>query len=127
MPNVHWLGRKKYIQLPTYLAHFTAAIIPFKLEELTHATSPLKLFEYMAGGKPVVATPMAESTRFPGVLTAAVPVEFAEQLDVAIMLRQDSEYLALIDGIARENTWKARADTLLAQIATQKRQSRPRS
>ena len=115
-PNIHWLGRKEYAQLPTYLAHFTAAIIPFKLEALTHATSPLKLFEYMAGGRPVVATPMAESARFPGVQTAASPVEFAEQLDVAVLLRQDPGYLALIDQIAQENTWTARADTLLAQF-----------
>ena len=116
-PNVHWLGRKEYSQLPTYLAHFTAAVIPFKLEALTHATSPLKLFEYMAGGKPVVATPMAESTRFPGVLTAASPTEFAEQLDVAVVLRQDPQYLALIDQIAQENTWTARAESLLAQFS----------
>ncbi len=115
-PNIHWLGRKEYIQLPTYLTHFDVAIIPFKLEALTHTTSPLKLFEYMAGGKPVVATPMAESTRFSGVLTAATPADFAERLDEGLSLAQDQDYLAQIDQVARENTWETRAQTLLDHV-----------
>lgn len=111
--NVHWLGPRPYLQLPQYLKHFDVAIIPFRLNEITHSTSPLKLFEYMAAGKPVVATPMHECTRYDGVLTARGPREFADAIDDALRLRRDPSYLSLIDRVARENTWDRRAAMLL--------------
>lgn len=61
---------KPYRELPAYLRFFDAAMIPFLVNDITNATSPLKLFEYMAGGKPVVVTPMEESQHYPGVLVA---------------------------------------------------------
>ncbi len=61
LPNVTWLGPRPYSDLPQFLRYFDAAMIPFRLNPITHATSPLKLFEYMARGKPVVITPMQES------------------------------------------------------------------
>ncbi len=65
LPNVTWLGARPYADLPRYLAWMDAGIIPFQLNAVTHATSPIKLFEYMAAGLPVVITPMDESMRQP--------------------------------------------------------------
>ncbi len=117
-PNVHWLGQKTYEQLPTYLAHFAVAIIPFLRDELTDAISPLKLFEYMAGGKPVLTTPLQESARYPGVLTAGGPEAFVAGLDEALALSQDPAYLAQLDQVARANTWEMRARQILTAIKT---------
>lgn len=111
--NVHWLKVKPYIVLPGYLAYFDVAIIPFIVSEITHATSPLKLFEYMAGGKPVVVTPMEESLRYPGVLVGRDAQEFAVQLEKALALRTDERYMNTIDTVARENTWDMRAQLIL--------------
>lgn len=109
LPNLRWLGRKPYADLPDYLARFDAAVIPFRVNAATDAVSPLKLFEYMAGGKPVVATPMRESAAVAGVLTGATPQAFADRLDEALARRKDAEILAVLDRTARENTWEARA------------------
>ncbi len=116
LPNVHWLGQKPYADLPCYLHFFDVATIPFELSHITHTTSPLKLFEYMAGGKPVVATPMQESLRFEGVLTASNPDEFSTQLDHALTLNSSPDYQATIDSVARSNTWEARARQIIEAL-----------
>jgi len=116
LPNVEWLGVKPYEQIPIYLHFFDVATIPFKVNDVTHAVSPLKLFEYMAGGKPVVVTPMRESAGYPGVLIASSPEEFSAQLDKALELREDQAYLSTIDTVARENTWAVRAQQILKAL-----------
>ncbi len=60
LPNVHLLGEKNYREIPRYLVHFDVCLIPFKLNNLTKAVDPVKLYEYLSQGKPVVATDMAE-------------------------------------------------------------------
>ena len=111
--NIHWLGPRPYTKLPHYLKYFSAAMIPFRLNPITHATSPLKLFEYMAGGKPVVTTGMQESMRLPGVIVSRPTDSFAHKLDQALEMRHDVAYLACIDQVARQNTWEIRAQQIL--------------
>ena len=60
LPNVRLLGNKPYADIPAYLYHFDACLIPFLLNQVTKATDPVKLYEYLSLGKPVVATDMAE-------------------------------------------------------------------
>lgn len=116
-PNVRWLGAKPYDRLTAYLACFDVATIPFRLNSITHATSPLKLFEYMAACKPTVITPMQESQRYPGVLVASTPQEFSARIDEALVLGQDVKYRETIQQVARENTWEARARQILQALA----------
>jgi hypothetical protein len=115
--NLHWLGVKPYDQLPGYLRYFAVAMIPFQLNDITHSTSPLKLFEYMAGGKPVVITPMEESMRTPGVLVASDAQSFSQQIDLALILRQDPTYLLQLEQVVKQNTWDIRARQILAALA----------
>jgi glycosyltransferase involved in cell wall biosynthesis len=63
LPNVRILGRKSYSELPAYCKGFDAAILPFRINELTLAANPLKLREYLAAGLPVVATAIPEAER----------------------------------------------------------------
>jgi hypothetical protein len=89
------------------------AIIPFKVNDITHSTSPLKLFEYMAGHKPVVATAMHEVQRYNDVLIAHDSWEFIEKIEEALVLRNDLEFIARLDKMARENTWDSRVEQIL--------------
>lgn len=59
-PNIHFLGNRAYAELPAYLASFDVAIMPFARNESTRFISPTKTLEYLAGGKPVVSTPIAD-------------------------------------------------------------------
>jgi hypothetical protein len=117
LPNVHWLGAKPYQELPAYLRCFSAALIPFQLNPVTHATSPLKLYEYMAAGNPVISTSIHEATHIPGVLLAKDADEFAGQLDQARVLSVDATYLAQSDEIARQNTWEKRTRQIIDALS----------
>jgi len=58
LPNIHYLGQKDYRDLPAYLAGWDVAIMPFAENEATRYISPTKTLEYLAGGRPVVSTPI---------------------------------------------------------------------
>jgi hypothetical protein len=116
--NIHWLGVKPYLELPHYMQFFDVATIPFKINDITHATSPLKLFEYMAGEKPIVITPMQESMQYPGVFVGENSEQFAQKLDLALKMREDQSYLCLLRQTALENTWDKRAEKILSVIET---------
>ena len=55
-PNLHYLGNKRYAELPAYVGNWDAAMMPFALNEATRFISPTKTPEYLAAGRPVVST-----------------------------------------------------------------------
>jgi len=57
MPNIHLLGARSHEQLPSYVQHWDVSIMPFVDNAQIRACNPLKLREYMAAGRPIVATP----------------------------------------------------------------------
>ena len=75
LPNVHLLGGKPRQQLPSYLRGLKAALIPYKVCELTRNIFPLKLFEYLAAGLPVIAGGLPELERYREVVSLADKVE----------------------------------------------------
>jgi glycosyltransferase involved in cell wall biosynthesis len=116
--NVVWLGPKPYIQIPAYLARFTVATIPFKVNNITLSTSPIKLFEYMAAGKPIVTTAMPECRKYDGVLVADSRGEFIEHLDKTIKNYPNPNLIARLQAEAQRNTWAIRAEQMLTAIST---------
>jgi glycosyltransferase involved in cell wall biosynthesis len=59
-PNIHWLGKREYTELPGYVKAFTTCLMPFALNEATEFINPTKTLEYMAAGKPIVSTALAD-------------------------------------------------------------------
>jgi glycosyltransferase involved in cell wall biosynthesis len=117
VPNIHWLGQKRYSELPAYLAAFTVATIPFRVTEALQAVSPIKLFEYMAGGRPIVTTDLVECRKYPVVLIARNQTEWVARLREAVDLQSDPAYLASVRKTAEQNTWIARATTVMDALA----------
>ncbi|MDP9204128.1 MAG: glycosyltransferase [Gemmatimonadota bacterium] len=58
--NIYWLGKREYSELPGYLKAFTTCLMPFALNEATEFINPTKTLEYMAAGKPIVSTALAD-------------------------------------------------------------------
>ncbi len=118
LPNVRWLGVKEYAELPAYLHHFDVATIPFVVNEVTHSVSPIKLFEYMAGGRPVVTPNLRECAHYEAVQVATDADDYVAKLrHAALDLRHDPDYLALLRRTARANTWEMRVGTLIDALA----------
>ncbi len=112
LPNVFYLGMKDYADLFAYVWRFDVATIPFKVNEITLATSPVKLFEYMACRKPVVTTDLPECRSYEGIFLAKNAPQFVDYLADAMRKRNDEAYLERIAEIARANTWDARVRIL---------------
>ena len=79
--NLHWLGMKSYEELPGYLAGWDVALMPFARNESTRFISPTKTPEYLAGGRPVVSTPIRDVVRPYG---EAGLVEIAEDAEAFV-------------------------------------------
>jgi UDP-galactopyranose mutase len=62
--NIFYLGKKHYKDLPKYLNEFDVAIVPYSLKGGTQFVNPVKVLEYLSGGKPVVSTAIPDVKRF---------------------------------------------------------------
>jgi GT2 family glycosyltransferase len=110
------LGEKPYAELPAYLTDFDVCTIPFLRTPLTEATNPVKVFEYLGAGKPIVARALPELEALVNVVYQyTTPEEFVNLLEQA--LAEDSPSLAISrQAIARQNTWEARYRALKPSI-----------
>jgi glycosyltransferase involved in cell wall biosynthesis len=116
LPNLIFTGPVPYRQLPEYACWFDVATIPFLLNDITAATSPVKLFEYMALGRPIVTTALPECRKYRSVLVAEDHDAFLAKLDQALDLREDAVYLAQLRQEALANTWDAKAEQIAELI-----------
>jgi glycosyltransferase involved in cell wall biosynthesis len=98
---VRILGPRPYASLPELFAGADAGIVPFRLTPMTHAIHPIKVYEYLAAGLPVVSTPMEETAAMGApVALAAGAEEFARALEAA---RQSPAARAERPAYARRN------------------------
>jgi glycosyltransferase involved in cell wall biosynthesis len=110
--NVHLLGELPYRALPAYLHQLDVACIPFRINSLTMATSPVKFYEYLSAGKPVVSVPLPELEQYRGFFyPAQTGVEFVRQVESALSEQSHEKSLARIE-LARANTWSHRCAQL---------------
>jgi UDP-galactopyranose mutase len=110
--NIHYLGRKEYGDLPAYLSGWDAALMPFALNEATRYISPTKTPEYLAAGRPVISTKIADVVRTygdtPGVFLADGNEEFAFGCDAALALaRSGGAWLEPVDALLADASWDA--------------------
>ncbi|HZR98684.1 MAG TPA: glycosyltransferase [Chloroflexota bacterium] len=114
--NVHLLGEKPYAEIAAYAHAFDVGMIPFKRTPLTDATNPVKLFEYLAAGKPVVATELGELTHYrEQVRLVADRAQWLDALEAAMRPASPRAVEARV-AFARENSWDARATQIAAAV-----------
>ncbi|SIQ21785.1 glycosyltransferase [Aeromonas veronii] len=116
-PNIHFTGEVPYADLPGYLSAFDVCTIPFKLVELTLCTNPVKVYEYLAAGKPVVATAMPEVLMIDDMVHVGhSSSEYIKQLAVAMSEAENEELASCRSNWAMQHDWKSRAELLTAEI-----------
>jgi UDP-galactopyranose mutase len=129
--NIHYLGAKTYAELPAYLSGWDVALMPFAMNESTRFISPTKTPEYLAGGKPVVSTPVKDVVRhyghLRGVQIAADPESFVAACEKALELSRNPEsgWLAEADLLLSATSWdttQARMAGLVAELLGTRRQ-----
>ena len=120
IPNLRWIGRREYGEMPGYIRTFDVCLIPFVAGKVSETTNPVKVFEYFALGKPVVSTPMHELLPFrnDGLLRFAQGRE-----EFAAALRDSlSEPAGEIQGrrreVARRHSWRAMTELMLSSLNT---------
>jgi len=108
--NIHYLGSKNYQELPEYLAGWDIALMPFAMNESTRFISPTKTPEYLAGGKPVISTPIVDVVEAYGNNGLVYIGETAEEFVSAATHclkhpEQREEWLKEVDAELNDNSW----------------------
>jgi glycosyltransferase involved in cell wall biosynthesis len=116
--NVYFLGTKQYMNVPSYMALFDVALIPFKTGVISDAVDPIKLYEYFALGKPVVSTSMNELKKLnDGFLLRIADTEEEFAAAIGFFLASDNEeWQRSRVRLAQENSWSSKAEQILATI-----------
>lgn len=117
--NIHFLGSKDYLKLPKYGIWFDVAIIPFSKGEIAKSTSPIKMYEYMAMGKPIIVTEdLLECHGFKGVyISKNEIVDFENNIKKALRARFDKNILNALYQSAKDNTWGKRAKIIYEKLS----------
>jgi glycosyltransferase involved in cell wall biosynthesis len=115
--NIHLLGEKPRPELPGYLKGLAVALVPYRAGELTRNIFPLKLFEYLAAGVPVVVGGLPELRRFDGTIGVADgPEDYPRLVRQAIAEDGPRERAARV-ALAAANTWDHRVEQISALVA----------
>ena len=107
--NIHYLGSKRYEELPNYLSGWDMATCLFALNESTKYISPTKTPEYLAGGKPVISTNIKDVAETYGknelVYIAETAQEFIECAEKELAIKDKTQWLEKVDSFLRDNSW----------------------
>ncbi len=118
--NLHYLGPKAYADLPTYLANWDVAMLPFAQNASTKFISPTKTPEYLAAGKPVVSTPIRDVVKPYGeqgmVHIAESPAEFVVAIERSLQ-PTDARKLATVEEYLNSTSWDKTFQEMMTAIA----------
>jgi glycosyltransferase involved in cell wall biosynthesis len=114
-PNIHLLGPRRYGELPDVLRAADAGLIPYARNTLTESIFPMKVYEYLAAGLPVVATPLPSLSGVSDIATARDAAGIAELLGEALAA-DNPERRAERSRAAASHSWERRLDEIAAAM-----------
>lgn len=115
LPNVHLPGPRTYAGLPAVLRAADAALIPYRRSPLTDAVFPMKVYEYLAAGLPVVATPLPSISAVREITVAADARATVEALE-EVLARDDEQRRDARSAAAAAHSWDARLEEITAAL-----------
>jgi glycosyltransferase involved in cell wall biosynthesis len=128
-PNIHWMGQRRYDELPAFLAGWDVCLMPFALNASTRFISPTKTLEYLAAGKPVVSTPVRDvADQYAAVVPiAATPAAFVAACESILARSPEARQRVAEDGAAvvARTSWDATATAMVALLRQVDEASRP--
>jgi glycosyltransferase involved in cell wall biosynthesis len=113
VPNIHFLCRKPYAELPAYCKGFNVAVNPFEINELTLAANPLKVREYLAAGLPVVSTDIPEVRVLEDCLVGVDHADFIAKVEYAL---SDPKPRTVVSDAVSHESWEAKVEELRSII-----------
>ncbi len=125
-PNVTFLGERASEQIAGYVTRFEVGTVWFVVNEMTEAVTPLKMYEYLAAGRPVVSTPLPACIQLGLVHTASSAEAFVEALRLAEVERADPDFVVRAVEEARQADWSIRVAPLLRRLDELERRRVPR-
>jgi len=119
--NVHFLGPISYHDLPELYHYFDIGIIPHRVNEFTKSMNPLKMYEYLACGLPVVTTPVAGTEQFSDLITVAADnSDFLKAIAHYLKSPGDSETKQARQQAVAKHSWDERLDRMFSIIKNAK-------
>jgi glycosyltransferase involved in cell wall biosynthesis len=114
--NIIMVGAKPYEALPSYLSNIDVCLIPFKLNDITLASNPIKMYEYLAAGKPVVSTALPEVVRNASeiVYIGKNDEDFLRKVENAVKESQINNEGSINERVsfAKKNSWQSRIQVM---------------
>jgi UDP-galactopyranose mutase len=118
--NIHYIGQRSYDDLPAYLHHWDVAILPFARNDATRFISPTKTLEYLAAGKPVISTPIADVVDPYGesglVGIAASPEDFVALGDDILRNGVSPRWYDEVKRVIAHNSWDSTVAAMNAEL-----------
>lgn len=116
--NIISTGRIKYDKLPAYINKFDVAIMPHKQNAFVESMNPMKLYEYLAAGKPIVSTPVSGTKEFESEInTANNAIEFSQHIN-QLLQQETIEKMTRRKNLAKQHSWQIRVDQMMSLVHT---------
>ncbi len=114
--NIHWMGHQPLEILPNYIKAFDVCIIPYVPDDpFNISCSPLKLYEYLATGKPIVSTKLPSVDEYSGVVRIGCDYREFER-EIRLALEENDGMPARRRELAYENSWAKRAGEIFSIV-----------
>lgn len=113
IPNIEMTGEVAYKYLPRYVHTFDVGLLPFRIQPLTMGTNPLKLYEYLAAGLPVVSVPLPETAQFGGLVLTGEGKDFIQAVNDALSSPANEKDFIARQTFAKKETWNNRAAEMI--------------